>query len=210
VARRPARLVAAVGVLAGAALVAGCGAVTELLELEERIERQGYDVDGVFHDDFGQGRNEVQIDAATGRGLPPPEGAEEIAGIVWETYPRRFDRVVVTLDGQDEVFPRSTLQEAFGPRPTRLDEREFQDDIEEGFRRVALGFAIGLAVVAIGIVVLVVVLRRRRRNAPPPPPPPPYGPGPGSGWYPPPPPPGPPPGWAPPPPPPPPPPPSPP
>jgi hypothetical protein len=211
VARRPARLVAVAFLAAGAVLGAGCGAVTELLQLEERIEREGYEVDGVFHDDFGRGRNEVEVEAATGRGEEPTAGNEEIAGIVWTTYPRRFDRVRVVLDGEEVGFTRGDLQESFGPRPAQLDEREFQDDVEAGIRNVAIGAAIGLVIVVGGVILLVVLVRRRRRNNPPPPRPPYYGPGPGGappppgqppGWYPPPPPAGPPPGWRPPPPPP--------
>jgi hypothetical protein len=195
---RPARLVALL--LTGAlALVVGCGAVSALIDLEERIERRGYEVSNTFHEDFGRGRNEVQIEASVGSGTQPPDGNLEIAGVVWNTYPRRFDRVVVTLDDQVGSFSRGDLQEDFGPRDARLDEREFSDDLEEGIRTVAIVAGVVLAVGIAAIITTVVVLRRRRDRRPPPPPPG-YGAGPAPGWFPPPPPPGPPPGWQPPPP----------
>jgi hypothetical protein len=206
---RPPRLVARVAAGSAIALAgvlgAGCSAVSELIQLEERIERAGYEVESTFHDDFGTSTNEVQVEANTGRGQDPPEGNDEIAGIVWETYPRRFDRVFVRLDGTDQLYSRAQLQEQFGVRDARLDEREFGDDIQEGIRSVAIGAAVVIGIGLVAIVVTVVMLRRRRSKNPPPPPGfgSGYGPGHGSpGWYPPPPPPGPPPGWQPPPPPP--------
>jgi len=209
-ARRSARLVAALAVGASTHLAGGCGAVGELLQLQERIEREGYRNVSTFHEDFGSSANEVQVDASTGRGEPPPAGNEEIAGVVWRTYPRRFDRVVVTLDDRGEVFTRTDLEATFGPRAEQLDEREFSDDLREGIRGVAIGALIFLGLGVAAIITTVVLLRRRRRRNPPAPPagyggyggygPGGYGPPGGPpGWQPPPPPPGPPPGWVPPP-----------
>jgi hypothetical protein len=172
----------------------GCGAVSELIQLEERIERAGYEVDSTFHDDFGTSTNEVQVEASTGRGQEPPDGNDEIAGIVWETYPRQFDVVFVDLDGNGQRYSRADLQEQFGVRDERLDERAFGDDIQEGIRSVAIAAAVVVGIGLVAIVTTVVLLRRRRSQNPPPPPG--YSTG---GWYPPPPPPGPPPGWQPPP-----------
>jgi hypothetical protein len=200
VARRPARLVALAAAFVALAVGAtACSSISELLELQERIEREGYRVGDVFHDDFGGSRNEVQIDASTNRGLEPPEGQEEIAGIVWETYPRRFDSVSVTLDDDVATFSRGQLQERFGLRAARLDEREFSDDVSGAIRSAAIAGLIGLVVIVAGAIAIVVAVRRRRRRRGPPAPPPPPGSGPGAGWTPPPPPPGPPPGWVPPP-----------
>jgi hypothetical protein len=198
--RRSAGLVALALVVGPVAT--GCGAVTELVQLGERIERQGYRSVETFHDDFATATNEVQVQASVGRGLEPPEGNEEIAGIVWQTYPRRFDTVRVDLAGEVEQFSREDLQTLFGPRDERLDEREFSDDVQGGLR--TFGFVV-LAVLVVGgglLTWLLVRRSRRKRNQPPPwgyGPPPGYGP-PG-GWRPPPPS-GPPPGWTPPPPPP--------
>ena len=195
---RPARLVAAavaVVILAGA----GCSTVNELLQLAERIERRGYDSVSTFHEDFGTGRNEVQVDALSGRGLEPPEGLDEIAEIVWETYPRRFDSIAVTLDGQSELYGRSELQERFGVRAERLDEEEFGDEVTGTIRGVAIGAAVFLVFVVVLVVVIIVLVRRRRQRRPPPPPNPYGGYGPPA-WRPSPPPPpaAPPPGWSPP------------
>ena len=193
-ARRPARLVAAIAALVVLAVgVTACGAIDELLELQERIEREGYRVDDVFHDDFGGTRNEVQVDAESNRGLDPPDGQEEIAGIVWETYPRRFESVAVSLDDDLVTFTRGDLQERFGPRTPRLDEQEFRDDVTSSLRNAAI---VGLVVLVVVVAGVVLIVRRVRRKRPPGPPMPP--PGYGGGWAPPPPPSGPPPGWSPP------------
>lgn len=201
--RRPPRLVAAkAGLVAAVAVVglagSGCAGLGELNQLQDRIERDGYDVSSVFHEDFGSDENQVEVVAERGRGETGLDGQLEIAGVVWETYPRTFDHVLVELDDDSVRFSRGTLQERFGTRAERLDEQEFSDDIRSGMRGAAIGLAVALAIgVSAVVVAVVLVRRRRRRNPPPPPPPPPYG----YGWRPPPPPPpsAPPPGWAPPP-----------
>lgn len=202
-ARRSAGLVAA-GLVVVAAGAAGCGAIGDLVDLEARIERRGYDVTETFHDDFGSDRNEVTIEAEREPGgEPPPEGQREIAEVVWRTYPRRFDTLEVELDGDVTTFTRGQLREAFGPRDPALDERSFDDDVRSGLR-VGLYAATVLIVLGVtAIVITLVVLRRRARQTPPWPGAPGPGTGPvaGPGWAPPPPPPGPPPGWTPPPPP---------
>ena len=194
-ARRPARLVAALlGVVLLAVGSAACSTIDELFQLQERIEREGYRVTNVFHEDFGRGANEVQVDAERNRGLAGAEGREEIAGVVWTTYPRRFQTVDVTLDGEEEVFSRGDLQERFGPRAERLDEEAFSDEVTRTIRTGAIVGAVVLLVVVVAIVLIVRAVRKRRRGRMPPPPPP-------GTWGPPgmpPPPPGPPPGYAPP------------
>lgn len=189
-ARRPARLVAALlGVLVLAIAAPACSTLDELFQLEERIEREGYRVTNVFHEDFGGGANEVQVDADRNRGLAGAEGREEIAGIVWTSYPRRFQTVAITLDGDLQVFSRGELQERFGPRAERLDEEEFSDEVNRTIRTGAIAGAIGLVVVLVAIVLIVRSVRKRRRERMPPPPPPGAGGGgwgpPGGGWGPP-------------------------
>lgn len=172
---RPARLVAVVvGLLAVGSLASSCSSLDELLQLEERIEREGYRVGSVFHEDFGTGRNEVQVEATSNRGLEGAAGQEQIAEIVWTTYPRRFQTVVVTLDDDQALFGRGELQERFGPRAERLDEREFSDDISGTIRTAAIASAIGLVVVVVAVIAIVASVRKRKRNRPPPPGP--YGP----------------------------------
>jgi hypothetical protein len=187
--RRSAGLVAVelvVGVVAS-----GCGVINDLVDLEERIEHQGYDVSNTFHEDFGTDRNEVTIEAEhNARGEPPPAGQLEIAEIVWSTYPRQFELVVIDLDDDEVVFSRSQLRERFGPRDPELDENSFDDEVRSGFRGVLIAFIVMLVLGLVAIVMTVVVLRSRSKRPPPPPPPP----APGR-RLPPPPPPGPPPGW---------------
>jgi len=176
VARRSAGLVAAVAALALTLFAGGCGAITELVRLQQRVEDAGYSVDGIFHDDFSGGASEVQIDASSGDdGQPPPDGQEEIAEIVWTTYPRRFDTVFIELDGDQVRFTRGDLQEQFGPRPESLDEHDFGDDVATGVRAAAWYGVVVLVLGAVAIVTTLVVLRRRRRAQPDP------GPGP-AGW----------------------------
>ena len=73
-ARRSAGLVAALAAVALTLFAGGCGAITELVRLQQRVEDAGYSVDGIFHDDFSGGASEVQIDASSGDdGQPPPD-----------------------------------------------------------------------------------------------------------------------------------------
>lgn len=179
--RRSTGLVAAAG-LGLAVVVGGCAAISDLIDLEERIEDAGYDVTGTFHDDFGGGRNEVEIEAESRiRGEPPPAGQLEIAEIVWDTYPRQFDTLEIDLDGDTDTFSRGELQEQFGPRDPELDERDFDDEVRSGLRTASITAAAFLVAGIIAIVVTLVVLRRRTNRNPPPPPPPPAPP---PGWVP--------------------------
>lgn len=169
-ARRPARLVRRAWLAlacAGLVVVGGCGAVTELIRLQQRIEDAGYRVESVFHEDFGRSANEVQIEARSGsRGQEPPAGQEDIAEIVWTTYPRRFDVVRVELDNDITVFSRAELQERFGVRDASLDARDFGDDIEGGVRAVAWYGLVVLVAGAIAIVTTLVRLHGRRTAYP--------------------------------------------
>lgn len=141
---------------------AGCSAVDELIQLAERIELQGYTGVETFHNDFGSGTsNELRVDASVGRGQEPPEGQEEIAGIVWDTYPRRIQLITVSLDGDTTTFDRGDLEALFGPRAETLDERAFSDEIESGIRTVGIVFGILLLM---GIVAAVLLVRRARRR----------------------------------------------
>ena len=159
------RLLLVVGLLVVAG-VAGCSAVTELLQLTERIQREGYSSVEVFHaDSFGAATaSEVQVEASTGRGEPPPAGQQEIAEIVWNTYPRRFDVVTVDLSGDFESFDRDELTSLFGARDPSLDEKEFNDDITSGIKVAGLVAGIGLIVLVVVIVLLVRRSNRRRRE----------------------------------------------
>ena len=162
---RPARLVAALAATVALAVAVGaCGAITELLRLQERIEDAGYGVDGVFHDDFSSGTSQVEIDARTADGEPPPDGQLEIAEIVWTTYPRRFDTVFIELDNDEALFTRGDLQERFGARDASLDERGFGDDVAGGVRAFAWYGLVVLIGGVIAIATTLVVLRRRRRG----------------------------------------------
>ena len=145
------------------ALGAGCSAVNELLQLAARIERAGYANVETFHS-FGTGSsNEVTVDASVGRGEPAPAGNQEIAEIVWTTYPRRFELLSITLDGDRELFERGELTALFGARDPSLDEREFSDDLTAGIRTAGIVF--GLLVVVAVVVIVLLVRRSRRRRA---------------------------------------------
>jgi hypothetical protein len=148
------------------AAAAGCSAVTELLQLTDRIQREGYTSVEVFHSDsFGTtAASEVQIDAGVGRGEPAPAGQQEIAEIVWTTYPRRFDLVTIDLSGDQASFDRRQLEALFGPRDPSLDEQEFSDDLTSGLRTAGIVALVGLVVVLAGVLLLVRRARRRRRE----------------------------------------------
>lgn len=158
-ARRSAGLVAlAVLLVLGAA---GCGALTDLVDLQLRIQAAGYDVGSVFHDDFTDGSNDVQIEARARAGPDGSEGQRFIAELVWDSYPRRFEAVDVRLDGDLRRFDRAELQESFGARAPELDERTFADEVTRG---VLVGMGVGAAVTVVAVVLIIVLVRRSRRR----------------------------------------------
>ena len=141
------------------ALIAGCGWLNDLAELGGRIEDAGYEQVEVNHSLSGTDGNAVTIQALTPPSEPTEEDIGTIAEIVWTTYPRAFDVLIIEIDGrQADPISRDQLAEAFGERDPALDQGT-------GIGQVLLIGLIGIMTVFALIVVLVIVLVRRSRRA---------------------------------------------
>lgn len=151
-----------VAVLLCLLVAAGCGALTEVMNLSKRINDLGYSNVSVNHNTTN-GFDTVSITAAGG-----PEGGngEDIARMVWDTYPAEVDKVVLTLNGEEYSGTAAELEKAFGPR-------KIQPDPDNSFGKSALWWIIGIGVFVllaiVGVIILVVVLikkGRRRQSMP--------------------------------------------
>lgn len=159
------------------ALLAGCGFLGDVVDLQDELQDAGYDVERVI---VSQGTNGLEVvevtwdsKATTRQGVH--DEVTGIARIVWEKARFRVDAVYLIATGIDVPgmerreegrIDREALERGFGPRPPGLDRRTFSGSFDP---KVLLG--IGMAAVLLGIasVVLIVVLVRRtkRRNQPP-------------------------------------------
>jgi hypothetical protein len=125
---------------------AGCVSYDEMETLGSRIEDAGYTEVGVSHGVSNFGFDTVDIRA--NKPSATDEG-EDIARLVWHTYPEEVDKVVVTLNGITGYATREEMLQAFGPRQLQPNPDEDTDlgDILEW-----------VVVVVLIIVVLVKVL----------------------------------------------------
>ncbi|MBI2710672.1 MAG: hypothetical protein HYX34_13425 [Actinobacteria bacterium] len=150
---RPLLLLAAALV---AAALTGCGAVQALTDLQSSLEGDGFTNVKVGVD--GSDTVTVAVDPLAGDAAGSQTTA---ARVVWTTFPRRFGLLRVTVRAQSSrTYTRADLEQQFGPRPARLDDKRLGDEL----RRIAAGALIGLAVGAvllIGLIILIVVLVRR-------------------------------------------------
>jgi hypothetical protein len=173
-------------VLIFAVALGGCAILRDITELNGRIERAGYTDVSTNHSTVN-GLTTITITANTvASRRAESEDVEEIAKIVWETYPRDFDRLQIELNGrQADELTRDDLEAALGPRPAQL----VRDD---NTLMIVLIVVLSVFLVLIAAIVLIVILlvrrqsrraRQMRPNAPypgpappgwPPPPPPGY------------------------------------
>lgn len=134
-----------------------CGALTEVMNLSKRINDAGYSNVSVNHN-TSNGFDTVIITATGG-----PEGGngEDIARLVWDTYPAEVDKVVLTLNGEEYSGTAEELEKAFGPR-------KIQPDPDNSFGKTVMWWIIGIGVfvllLIIGVIVLIVVVVRRNRR----------------------------------------------
>ncbi|WP_158850265.1 hypothetical protein [Saccharothrix deserti] len=154
-------------------VAAGCGALTEVMNLSNRVKDAGYTNVQANHS-TNNGFDTVTITASGG-----PEGSdgEDIARLVWDTYPAEVDRLVLRLNGKDYSATNAELEKAFGPRKIQPDPDNAISGESILWWVIGIGLFFLLLVGAL-ITVLVVVMRKRRRRMqmqmPPPPPPYPY------------------------------------
>lgn len=152
-------------------VVAGCGALTEVVNLSSRIKDAGYS-DVQANHNVSNGFDTVSI---TARGGPADGDGEDIARLVWDTYPAEVDQLVLHLNGKEYAATNAELEKAFGPRKIRPDPDNAISGTSILWWLVGIGLFLLLLVGGL-ITILVVVMRKRRRRqmAMQPPPPPPY------------------------------------
>ncbi|MFC3897608.1 hypothetical protein ACFOWZ_39545 [Lentzea rhizosphaerae] len=153
--------------------LAGCGLIGDLASLQARLTDAGYTNVSTDHSSIN-GTDRLEVTASSD---DPAKTVEQIAEIVWDSYPQHVDQVSIALNETYEVYTADALREAFGER---LVAEKPDDDADVG--RTIVTWLIVAAVVFLlfvaGLVVLIVFLVRRsnRRRAqqqpyyPPPPP----------------------------------------
>lgn len=174
------RLIAMVSILAGAALLAGCGAVSSLLDTDNGLRNAGFQSVSVK-----PSGNDLNA-SVTVSAIPTRSDVEEVASVVWRDFHERFDNLNVTVHGQGQTLHQTLsfdqVQQLFGARNPAWNRHTLESDTA----RLGLLVLIGLgAAAAVVVAIVLIVARRNRRRGPPPWPPGPYpgysGPPPGAG-----------------------------
>lgn len=155
---------AALLVIAALAFLAGCSTIGSLAALIEDLRDEGFGDVSVTIDQRDTSVLVVSADAPGGTAVG--DAQDKAADVVWTRFPRRFDGLRVTIDGERAEWTYEELEDELGPRPEGLEDGDLGDDVN----RVAVIGLIGVLVaglVGIGIIVLVVVLvvRSSRRKA---------------------------------------------
>ncbi|MEJ2855112.1 MULTISPECIES: hypothetical protein [unclassified Saccharothrix] len=144
-------------------VASGCAELNAVEDLSARISAAGYHDVKVIHsfsesvDPNFDGVDTVIVYAFGG---PDGGGEEEVARMVWDTYPAVVDALNLTTDGgKNYRATAAELETRFGPR-----EVEFDPNI---VLKWTVGIAAFLLVLFGGVVVLVIVLvlRYLRRQA---------------------------------------------
>ena len=151
------------------AALAGCGAIADLASLQTALQDAGYTNVSLYHRS-NNGTDVLEISASG----PDPD---QIAEIVWDTYPEHVDQVAITLSGTQTVYTEAELRDTFGDRAVT----EKPDDDTDVMKSIVTWLIVGAVVfllLIVGVIILVVVLVRRsnRRKAQQPPNWPPAGP----------------------------------
>ena len=146
-------LVAGLALLA-IVVVASCGTISAFVDLTQALQNNGYTKVRV-NIDQNAGGSGLLIVADSPGGESGEASARKAAGIAWKTFPRQFDTVRVKVDGDtSQLYDRSTLVDAFGPRDAGLDKKSLQDDT----KNIGLGVLIGLAGMGVLVVVIIVII----------------------------------------------------
>jgi hypothetical protein len=152
------------------AALAGCGAIADLAALQTRVQDAGYTNVSLYH----RSNNGTDVLEITASGPDP----DQIAEIVWDTYPEHVDQVAINLSGTQTVYTEAELRDVFGDRAVT----EKPDDDTDVMKSIVTWLIVGAVVfllLIVGVIILVVVLvrRSRRRKAQQPPHYPPHPPG---------------------------------
>lgn len=140
------------------ATLAGCAAIADLAALQTRIESAGYQ-NVTLHHRSDNGTDLLQIRASG----PDPD---QVAEIVWNTYPEHVDEVSITLDGTATTYSEAELRDAFGERQVTEKPDDDTDVMKSVVKWLIIG-AVAFALLVVGLIILIVVLvRRSRRRGP--------------------------------------------
>jgi hypothetical protein len=147
------------------AALAGCGVISDLTDLQARLKDAGYTDVSTDHGSVN-GADRMEVRAASS---DPMHSTDQIAEIVWDSYPQHLDQLSISLNGTYEVYSEDDLRKAFGERKVT----EKPDDDAGTMQTVATWLIVGAVVFLLflaGMVILIVVLvrRSRRRQMPPP------------------------------------------
>jgi hypothetical protein len=137
------------------ATLVGCAAIADLASLQTRIQDAGYQNVSLYH----RSNNGTDLLEITASGSDP----DQVAEIVWDTYPEHVDQVSITLNGAETVYSEADLRDAFGERQVT----EKPDDDTDVMKSLVTWLIVGAAVfllLAIGLIILIVVLVRRSRR----------------------------------------------
>jgi len=154
------------GGLALVAVLVGCSTFDALTDLQGDLEEEGFS--DVTANIAPTDASAVVISASAPEETTPEEAQDRAADVVWQQFPRRFEVLRVTIDGEEEQWSYAQLREELGPRPDDLDtSKEIGEDLTRSATAVVLG-ATAAGVLLVGFIGLVVVLgvRARRRSSP--------------------------------------------
>ena len=145
-------------------LLAGCTAVTSLIDTDQALRDAGYQSVSV---NFNMGSGD-EVDASVKVSAQATDSdAQDVARIVWNRFHERFQWLHVTVDGTGgtrvfRVYAHQDLVALFGARNPAWDRTTVRTATER--LGVVVIAVVGLVVLA---VVLVIVLTRRRRRGGP-------------------------------------------
>lgn len=153
-------LVAVVGALC--LLVAGCSAVTTLIDTSQALRDAGYQSVSVsFH--LGSG-DEVDVSVKVSATATNAD-AQNVARVVWNKFHERFQWLHVTVHGTGgssvfRVYEYQDLVTMFGPRNPAWD----RSTISSATTRLGAFIVVGLVVAGAAVAVVAVVVSRRKRD----------------------------------------------
>jgi hypothetical protein len=150
--------------LVAVAAIAGCSTIEAFTDLSSALRAEGFtDIEVTV----GGGDPVVLVvNADAPSGSTTSEALDDATEIVWTTFPRRFEVLQLTVDGERRRLGYDEIEEDLGARPARLDRTDLTDEVT----RLSLGLIVGLVatviliLLVVGVVLLVVSRRRRRRG----------------------------------------------
>ena len=145
-------------------LLAGCTAVTTLINTEQALRDAGYQSVSVgFHVGSGD-----EVDVSVKVAAPASDAAaRDVAHVVWNHFHERFEWLHVTVHGSNStsvfrVYQYQDLVALFGPRNPAWD----RTSVRSATTRLGVIVVGAVAVVVLVVVVVVIVATRRRRRGP--------------------------------------------